>query len=104
MKWRPQPRQNTSRPRNSSTKGTGDWQCGHKEMSITIPPRPLPNMSGFAFDESVGMPVLTSQASPEACFGVVESVFVLGVEDSAQAMTDRGTVIPLVRYEAAITP
>jgi hypothetical protein len=62
-------------------------------------------MSGFtAADPGSDTPVLVSHESPDACFGVANSVFVLGVEKRYRALTDLGTVIPLVRYEAVVSP
>ena len=62
-------------------------------------------MSGFGCESSPdGTPVLVSSVPPEECFGVANSVFVLGEEETVCAVTDRGAVLPLVRYEALITP
>jgi hypothetical protein len=62
-------------------------------------------MTGFASQRPLGgTPALVTKRQPEECFGVANSLFVLGPEPAAYAETDRGTKIPLVRYEAVIMP
>jgi hypothetical protein len=51
-----------------------------------------------------GVPELAYSMPPEDSFGVESATFVLGDEKRVCAVTDRGTVIPLFRYEAMIRP
>jgi hypothetical protein len=49
-------------------------------------------------------PLIESNLSPEECFGVANSAFVFSRIAGGRAVTDRGTVLGLYRYEALITP
>jgi hypothetical protein len=62
-------------------------------------------MTGFEpIKSSLDVPVLAYSVPAEDSFGVEFSTFALGDEKRFRAVTDRGTVIPLFRYEALITP
>lgn len=49
-------------------------------------------------------PLIESNLSPDECFGVVNSAFVFSPVDGLSAVTDRGRVMPLYRYQTLITP
>jgi hypothetical protein len=63
----------------------------------------IPTGSELALLDS-HVPVLAYSVPPHESFGVESSSFVLGNEPRFRAVTDRGTFIPLFRYQALITP
>jgi hypothetical protein len=74
-------------------------------MTKTFPPQAVGASRGIPAERfAAGLPLVACNVPLEERYGIANSVFVLRELVGVEAVTDLGSIVPLFRYEALITP